>query len=245
MKTITFHSYKGGTGKSYLSSNLASIFSESEKICLLDMDLAAPTLQRLFDLPERELWVNDYLEGDCDIFDVIQKVGEGELYLGLGNPDPEAIRAALGKSKDREMKSLKNLLALKKTLSEDGFDRLMLDTTPGYEYSSINSVAAADKVGIVTIPYRPDLIGSREMVEGLYNVLEKPAFIVLNRYHSQQLFDDFKRDMKGLFEGPVYGLKCFCDEAEELGNQVVALESPGHSLAKSFRALASDIERDL
>ncbi len=131
MKTITFHSYKGGTGKSYLASNLAAVFAEKEKVCLLDLDLTAPALQILFNLPERDVWLNDYLDGDCEIKDVLCPVGDGNLFLGMSNSQPEGIRTAVGKSKEREMRSLKRLLSLKKKLADDGFDRLILDTTPG------------------------------------------------------------------------------------------------------------------
>jgi septum site-determining protein MinD len=243
MKTIAFHSFKGGTGKTYLSSNISAIFSENEKVCLLDMDLTAPTLQRLFNLPDREAWVNDYLEGDCDIEDVLHQVGGGKLYLGLANPQPEAIRAALGKSKEREMKALKNLLALKEKLEKDKFGKLILDTSPGYEYGSINSIATSDYVGIITTLYRPDMIGSKEMITGLYEPLEKTSFMIINRYHTQQKYDEFKKEVSDIFNGSVLGLKCFCDEAEILGNQIITLDDPSHPLSKSIQQLAQGVDK--
>lgn len=241
MKTITFHSYKGGTGKSYLASNIAAVFAEKEKICLLDVDLSAPTLQRLFNLQECDLWLNDYLDGECGISDVLLKVGNGDLFLGMANPRPEVIRAELSKSKEREMRALKKLLSVKKALAEVGFDMLVLDTCPGYEYASINSIATADTVGVVMTLYRPDLLGTKEMVGGLYEVLEKPAFIIVNRYHSAKLLEKFKSDVRGNFKGRVFGMECFCEETEELGNKVITLESPSHPLSRSIRQLAQEI----
>ncbi|MFQ6130262.1 MAG: ParA family protein, partial [Candidatus Hadarchaeaceae archaeon] len=42
---IAVHSYKGGTGKTLVSMNLASIFSRQGKnVCLVDLDLRAPSL---------------------------------------------------------------------------------------------------------------------------------------------------------------------------------------------------------
>jgi septum site-determining protein MinD len=243
MNSFAFHSYKGGTGKSYLSSNIAAIFAEEEKVCLLDMDLAAPTLQRLFDEPDRDVWVNDFLDGDCEIGDVLQKIGGGNLYVGMANPQPEAIRAALGKSKEREMGTLKRLLSLRESLGKDNFKKLILDTSPGYEYSSINSIATADRVGIITTLYRPDMFGSKEMIVGLYEPLEKPAFMIVNRYHSPKKFEEFKSEVGDIFNGFVLGMKCFCDEAEEIGNTVMALENPSHPLSQSIRHLAQNIEK--
>ncbi len=245
METIAFHSYKGGTGKSFLSSNLAAIFAEKEKVCLLDMDLEAPTLQVLFGEPDRDCWLNDYLIGDCDIGDILHKVGNGKLFLGMANHQPEAIRAALGKSKEREMRALKKLLSLKEKLADEGFDRLILDSSPGYEYSSINAIAAADKVGIVSIPYKPDILGSKAMIVGLYEVLDKPVFVIINRYHNEKFFEGFKSDFKREFDVSVMGMKCFCDVADELGDKVIMLEFPDHDWSKSFRELAGKLEKEL
>ncbi|MEE9191869.1 MAG: MinD/ParA family protein [Candidatus Aerophobetes bacterium] len=244
MKTITFHSYKGGTGKSYLSSNLAAIYAEKEKVCLLDMDLTAPTLQILFNVPEKDVWLNDYLDGECGINEVLHHVEGRNLFLGMANPQPEGIKTALGKSKEREMHSLKRLLSLKETLANDGFDRLILDTSPGYQYASINTVAAADMVGIVTTLYRPDILGSKAMIVGVYKILEKPAFMIVNRYHNEKKFEDFKTDVREEFKRPVLGMKCFCDEVEEIGNTVITLENPSHPLSESFRELAQKIDKE-
>jgi len=42
---ITVHSYKGGTGKTLISANLAMIFaSRGKNVCLLDLDFRAPSL---------------------------------------------------------------------------------------------------------------------------------------------------------------------------------------------------------
>ena len=45
-KVITFHSYKGGTGKSFLSLNIAAYMSkiEKKKVIVIDFDFRAPTL---------------------------------------------------------------------------------------------------------------------------------------------------------------------------------------------------------
>jgi septum site-determining protein MinD len=244
MQTITFHSYKGGTGKSYLSSNLAAVFAEKEKVCLLDMDLEAPTLQTLFNVPDHGFWINDYVDGHCATSDFLVNVGRGNLFLGMADSQPEAIRASLGKSKEREMRALKRLLSLKEELAADGFDRLILDTGPGYEYSSINSIAAADKITIVSTLYRPDMLGSKAMMAGIYEVLEKPVIVIVNRYHNERLLEEFISDIDRKFKVSVFGMKCFCDEADSLGNKVIFLENPDHEWSKSFRYLAEKMEKE-
>jgi hypothetical protein len=80
------------------------------------------------------------------------------------------------------------------------------------------------------------------MIVGLYNPLEKPAFMIVNRWHGQDKYEEFKAEVSDLFNGAVLGLKCFCDEAEEIGNKIITLEEPSHPLSESIRKLAHDIE---
>ena len=48
-KIIAVHSYKGGTGKTSLSVNLAATYARrGKKVCLMDLDFRAPSLHALF-----------------------------------------------------------------------------------------------------------------------------------------------------------------------------------------------------
>ncbi len=48
-KTLAFHSYKGGTGKTTLIANLAALYAmQGLRVCLLDFDLYAPSLGMYF-----------------------------------------------------------------------------------------------------------------------------------------------------------------------------------------------------
>ncbi len=46
---LTLHSYKGGTGKTFIATNLAAaLASEGKRVCLIDFDLRAPSLAKVF-----------------------------------------------------------------------------------------------------------------------------------------------------------------------------------------------------
>ena len=66
MLVMSIHSYRGGTGKTLLATNLAATYARKEKVLLLDYDLRAPSLHSLFD-DQPDWWINDYLNGDCEI----------------------------------------------------------------------------------------------------------------------------------------------------------------------------------
>jgi MinD-like ATPase involved in chromosome partitioning or flagellar assembly len=87
------------------------------------------------------------------------------------------------------------------------------------------------------------MIGSKEMITGLYEPLEKKSFMIINRYHTQKKFDEFKSEVSDIFDGSVLGLKCFCDEAEVLGNQIITLDDPSHPLSKSIQQLAQGVDK--
>lgn len=115
---ITLHSYKGGTGKTLLSVNLATIFADmGKKVCLLDLDLRAPSLSSAFD-NENNHWVNDYLNKACKVENILfdctpSYVKSGQLFVGLADPSTESIRDMSSNDRKWEMEALGRLLSLK------------------------------------------------------------------------------------------------------------------------------------
>ena len=91
-KIMALHSYKGGTGKTLLSVNLAAMYAtKGENVCLLDLDFRAPSLHAIFKTNCTEYWVNDYLNGACEIEKVLidftrKYTRKGKFLVGLANP---------------------------------------------------------------------------------------------------------------------------------------------------------------
>ena len=170
-KIIAVHSYKGGTGKTSLSGNLAAIYARRDKkVCLMDLDFRAPSLHAVFAAHKAEYWLNDYLNGLCEIERVLIDVSRsyangGKLLVALANPSTEAIRDMSAKDRKWEMNALGKLLSLKSSLLDDmGFDYIIFDTSPGLQYSSINAIVAADIALVVTSLDASDLRGSQRMI---------------------------------------------------------------------------------
>ncbi len=160
---VTLHSYKGGTGKTLLSVNLAMIFADKEKrVCLLDLDLRAPSLSSSFNNGNK-CWVNEYLNKACNSEKILTDctppyIKSGRLFVGLANPSTEAIREMSSKDRKWEMEALGRLLSLKEHLLNDlNFDYVICDSSPGLQYSSINAIVAADVVLVVTSIDRSDV----------------------------------------------------------------------------------------
>jgi MinD-like ATPase involved in chromosome partitioning or flagellar assembly len=172
------HSYRGGTGKTLLATNLSAAYAKKEKVCLLDYDFSAPGLHGILkSMPE--FWINDYLNGDCEIEEVISEAYPN-LYVGLANPDSEAIRDIVGKSRSWETEALNKTVSLRATLTEMGFGKIIFDTPPGLAYSAINAVIASDLVVLVMRMESMDILGTKEMMKGVYELLEKPSVVAVN-----------------------------------------------------------------
>ena len=70
-KTIAFHSYKGGTGKTTVITNLAArLAMMGKRVCLLDFDLYAPSLITYFQ-KNPETYLNNLLAGEVEISDIL------------------------------------------------------------------------------------------------------------------------------------------------------------------------------
>jgi len=253
-KIIAVHSYKGGTGKTLLSVNLAVTFAKhGKKVCLLDLDFRAPSLATILKIEKVEYWLNDYLNGTCEIdkvlVDLQDKVqNNGKLCVGLANPKTEAIRDMTAKDRKWEMRALGRLLALRNSLLNDGgFDYLILDTSPGLQYSSINAIVSADLVLVATTLDRSDVDGTKRMLRELYDLFEKKTEIVLNKilhdFSSRTGKEEIQAKIKDVYQVPVIGIMpCFCDILRGEGNIIFAHEKPEHPFTKILSDMASKIE---
>jgi len=253
-KILALHSYKGGTGKTLLSVNLAAALAKrGKKVALLDLDFRAPSLFAILKINEASHWVNDYLNGACDInkvlIDLSSRLQEnGKFFVGLANPSTEAMRDMSAKDRKWEMRALGNLLALRNTLlTEGGFDYLVFDTSPGLQYSSINAIVTADLVVVATTSDRSDVDGTRRMLSEMYNLFEKKTGLVLNKVldSAKSRKDEMSRKVQTTYQVPLLGfVPCFCEILRAEGNFIFAQDKPDHPFTKILDEMAKKIETD-
>jgi MinD-like ATPase involved in chromosome partitioning or flagellar assembly len=251
-KIIAVHSYKGGTGKTLLSINLAAALAKRGKnVCLFDLDFRAPSLSTLLRVEKAEHYLNDYLNNASDIskvlIDISDRVGNsGKFFVALANPGTEAIRDMSGKDRKWEMRALGRLLALRTSLMDGkGFDYLIFDTSPGLQYSSINAVVSADLVLVATTFDRSDVDGTRRMLRELYDLFEKKTEVVLNKVldvSSKTSKDDIQTRLKDIYQVPLLGIvPCFCDILKAQGGIIFAQEKPDHPFTRILNDMVNNI----
>src|SRR5438552_17726189 len=88
-KVIAVHSFKGGTGKTTLTANLAAILAMHHRVGVMDLDLSGPGLHVLFGLKKGEVMatLTDIFLGDANTADAMIALTtrsptlKGGLYL--------------------------------------------------------------------------------------------------------------------------------------------------------------------
>ena len=255
-KIIAVHSYKGGTGKTSLSVNLAATYARmGKKVCIMDLDFRAPSLHAIFKKQNLNYWLNDYLNGVCEINKVLvdetkEHGNGGKLFVALANPSTEAIRDMTAKDRKWEMKALGRLLSLRSSLlNEMDLDYIICDTSPGLQYSSINAIVTADVVLVVTSLDASDINGSQRMTSELYDLFEKKTGILVNKVIAEYLSSEkehkkFDKYIKNLHTLPVLAtIPCFCEVLRAAGDFIFTEERPEHPFTDTIMDLAAKVEK--
>lgn len=259
-KFVAFHSFKGGTGKSTLATNFAALSAlQQHNVCLLDFDFRAPSLHMFFKTEPR-LWLNDFLEGTCQIDDVLKEIyhaGPGKLAVGFADPSTEAMRDMMKKDREWEAKALQKILSAKAILGKQ-FDLVIFDTSPGIQYASINALASSN---VIVFVMNKDELNRKEIV-GVVNNIYKPLGRKIGIVFNKVLFCVVRKDLESvdnrrkrlaeLMEStmreigcPVWGLiPCFCEVALE-GTSVHALHSADHPFVTELAKVAQTIQSNL
>lgn len=269
-KTLAFHSYKGGTGKTTLITNLAALYAnQGKKVCLLDFDLYAPSLGMYF-RKKPTTFLNNLLRGDLDrpngevdvasvVTDVSPELGlKGKLLIGFASPSKEDISDIEFQHDQKwQLRAIKRFQSFKNQLFEEyEIDCLLLDTSPGIRYWSINTLAMANMLFLVMKTSDMDIEGTKKMVSDIYDVLirygKSKYFIILNKIpevaspnglwpDAAELAwaEELQRDIGTQVVGSI---PCFCDIQFSKHEFLFAVKHPNHLFSKKVLDLAERIE---
>jgi MinD-like ATPase involved in chromosome partitioning or flagellar assembly len=188
-KIISTHSFRGGTGKSNTTANVAVLVARAgNRVGVIDTDIQSPGIHVIFQLAESrvEHALNDYLYGKCPI----DKAAYDVTDAAIGTVDSAADRPRVFL-----IPSSVNVGEIGKVLKEgydvaklnDGFQRLIrdlkldylfIDTHPGVNEETLLSIAISDKLILVMRPDSQDFQGTAVTAE-LARRLEIPEMMIL------------------------------------------------------------------
>ncbi|MBN2547767.1 MAG: MinD/ParA family protein, partial [Anaerolineales bacterium] len=170
-KIISVHSFRGGTGKSNTTANLASLYAEKGlRVGVVDTDVNSPGIHILFGMDESMMHhsLNDYLWGKCGIKDTAH-----DVTANLKVPIPGKVFLIPASIKAGEIARILRE-GYDVGLLNDGFqdlieqlnlDILMIDTHPGLNEETLLSIAISDVLVIIMRPDSQDYQGTSVTVE--------------------------------------------------------------------------------
>jgi MinD-like ATPase involved in chromosome partitioning or flagellar assembly len=250
---VAVHSYKGGTGKTLIAANIATLLAaKGKKTCLLDMDLRAPSLNSLFDNTQPGYSFNDYLEGSCGAEQVLcacrgQGLDKKNLSVCFADPSTRAVVEMSSKGRKWEMQALSRLISFGNTLFDKYFfDYLVIDTSPGLQYSAVNAIVAADVALVATTLETSDLKGTRVMLRDLYKRFKKKAAVIINKVPYDLLQSQRLEKVKEAWGAYgllfVEGIACSCEiPLSENPCFFACTEQNHHQFSKTLERIASQI----
>ena len=257
MRVITVHSFKGGTGKTTFAANIATILTlNGYNTVLLDLDFSGPSLYYLVNYPQENppnAWVNDFLEDRCaqkDFLNEYQQIFNlpAKLLIGLSNPEPSAITDVLSKGRRWQMNALTKLMRLRDNLEKDRFNFIVIDTSPGLRYESINAILLSDLTFILLNVDNFDIHGTQYMIQGIYDNLDKIMHIVLNKVpqkfvNDRAFMSEISEKLKSI--SPKIRLAgivpCLPEVYSTLSKEILALTNPKSKFVSILEQLLSRI----
>jgi septum site-determining protein MinD len=183
---VSIHSFRGGTGKSNTTANLAAqLAMAGKRVAVVDTDIQSPGIHVLFGFDEDGVGtsLNDYLHGTCSItdaaYDVTSQVGpcDGKLWLV-----PSSIRASEIARVLREGYDV--------GLLNDGFrdlttglnlDFLLIDTHPGLNEETLLSITISDVLVLIMRPDKQDFQGTAVTVDVARRLEVPELLLVVNK----------------------------------------------------------------
>lgn len=244
---VSIHSFRGGTGKSNLTANLAAALAlEGRRVGIVDTDIQSPGIHVLFGLDEDKMprALNDYLWGRCTIEETAYDVsgalppGRGAIFLIPSSIKAGEIARILREGYDVNMLN-------------DGFhdlierlslDYLLIDTHPGLNEETLLSIAISHAMVIILRPDRQDYQGTAVTVE-VARQLDVPRMVlVVNKLLSSFDPEKIRQEVEKTYQVPVIGVLPLSEDMVRLGSAgVFCLQYPDHPLAQRIREIAAKI----
>jgi len=171
-KVITVTSGKGGVGKTTTVANIAvALAASGKKVVCIDGDIGLRNLDVIMGLENRIVY---------DIVDIIEGRCRTRQAMIRDKRMPELFLIPAAQTRDKNAVSPSDMVRLCDELRPE-LDWILIDSPAGIERGFRNSIAAADKVLIVTNP-EMSAVRDADRVIGLLEAEEKAApSLIINR----------------------------------------------------------------
>jgi MinD-like ATPase involved in chromosome partitioning or flagellar assembly len=244
-KIISVHSFRGGTGKSNTTANLAALYAQmGKRVGVVDTDINSPGIHVLFGLDETTMdrSLNDYLWGKCEIKDTAMDVTAnievpvtGKIFLIPASIKAGEIARILREGYDVGLLND----GFQDLLEQLDLDILLIDTHPGINEETLLSIAISDVLVIIMRPDQQDYQGTGVTVEVARKLGVPAMYLVVNKVPQAFSPESVKERVEQIYRTFVAAVLPHSDEMMALASAgIFSLKMPDHPVSQQYRNLA-------
>jgi septum site-determining protein MinD len=245
---VSVHSFRGGTGKSNISANLATLLAmDGQRVGVIDTDIQSPGIHVLFGLDESRITysLNDYLYGRCDIaqtaHDLSSNLGAdlpGAIYLIPASLKAGEIARVLREGYDASLLSD----GFRRLVDELRLDALIIDTHPGLNEETLLSIAISDALVIILRPDQQDYVGTGVTVEVARKLGVPRMMLVVNKLPAIFDADEVRAQVERTYGCEVAAVLPHSDDIMVLASSDIFVRRfPDHPVTDFLRAIPAQL----
>lgn len=244
-RIIATHSYRGGTGKSNVTANIAIEFARlGLRVGIVDTDLPSPGIHILFGQDQPLKTVNGVLQKRYPLHEAIVDVtpesiqNQGAVLLLPGSPKPGDIAQIV-----KESYSMEAMVDIYRDyIKSAALDLLLIDTHPGLNEPTLYSITVSDLLIMVLRPDRQDYQGTAVAID-VARKLGVPAIsLLVNKALTSSDWPQLKTTIEGTYGERCLGILPQSDDIIRYGGTgLFCLQEPNHPLARGLQMMSAAI----
>ena len=243
---VSIHSFRGGTGKSNTTANLAVVLAaRGRRVGVIDTDIQSPGIHVLFGLAGEEITasLNDFLWHGRDIEEAARDVtpdsgapSGGKVFLIPASIKPGEITRVLREGYDAQRLTY----GLRRLVEELRLDVLMIDTHPGLNEETLLSLVISHALLVVMRPDQQDYEGTGITVKVAQGLQVPRMLLVVNKTPPALDSAAVKTKVERAYGCEVAAVLPHSDEMMTLASEgIFALRYPDDPLTDLYRQVAA------
>jgi septum site-determining protein MinD len=252
-KIVAIHSFRGGTGKSNTTANLAVLIARAgNRVGIVDTDIHSPGVHVIFSRKPESFHrtLNDYLHGSCSIREAAYDVTESAIgRVGENDERPRIFLIPSSIQVGEIARVLREGYDV--ALLNDGFqdlirdlklDYLLIDTHPGVNEETLLSIAIANIFVLIMRPDSQDFQGTAVTLELARRLDVERIMVIVNKIPSSMDRELIREQVESGYRAPVVGMLPLCNEMAELASSGIFVNGHvDHPLTRELVRIADQI----
>jgi len=245
---ISVHSFRGGTGKSNTTANVAALLAaQGRRVGVIDTDIQSPGIHVLFGLAGEDVTasLNDFLWHGRDIAEAARDVTPdgataalGKIFLIPSSIKPGEIARVLREGYDAQRLTH----GLRRLVDELSLDVLMIDTHPGLNEETLLSLVISNALLVVMRPDKQDYEGTGITVKVAQGLGVPRMLLVVNKTPSVLDPESVRTNVERAYGCEVAAVLPHSDEMMTLASEgIFVLRYPDHPLSELYRQVAAKL----